>query len=90
MKRFRLEDKEEYFPNKISKKELIKTKKVHKFRNIEEKSSKYKKLFVFLMINIREGLCNMHSSSCFLIKLIRFINKNNLWQKKQKKVVVIF
>lgn len=43
MKRFRLEDEEEYFPNKISKKELIKTKKVHKFRNNEEKNSRYKK-----------------------------------------------
>ena len=43
MKRFRLEDEEECLPNKISKKELQKTKKVHKFRNNEEKSSKYKK-----------------------------------------------
>ena len=43
MKRFRLEDEEEYLPNKISKKELQKTRKVQKFRNNEEKNSKYKK-----------------------------------------------
>ena len=42
------------------------------------------------MINMKEELYNMYNSSCFLIKLVRFINKNNLWQKKQKKVVVIF
>ena len=76
MKRFRLEDEEEYFPNKVSKKELIKTKKVHKFRNNEEKNSKYKKQFLFLMINIREELYNMYNSSCFLTKLISFTNKN--------------
>ena len=42
------------------------------------------------MINMKEGSYNLYDSSHFLIKLIRFINKNNLWQKKQKKVVVIF